>query len=244
MQTNIDITKAFMDSPDGVLSIHQLSQKLKLPYGTTYNRIHLLNQQNIVQILPQGKAKLCALNADNPMTADLLALGAAQTTEQYSSSLADGGKFLKKVVQLLKQKVKGKISSAILISPDSLKTLCKESIEANQSISPSNTESSKTSNEIQEYQSTIDFFFIKSDEQFDESILESEITAMLPSSKNIAVTSMVVDKETMLGMLGEEENEAGLAAYTMLHEGIIVYGFESFYEIILEAFAKKLSVLG
>ena len=67
---------------------------------------------------------------------------------------------------------------------------------------------------------------------------------MLPSKKNIAVTSMVVDKETMLGMLSEEENEAGLAAYTMLHEGIIVYGYESFYEIILEAFTKKLSVLG
>ena len=95
MQTNIDISKAFMDSPDGVLSIHQLSQKLKLPYGTTYNRIHLLNQQNIVQILPQGKAKLCALNAENPMTADLLALGAAQTTEQFTKSLADSGKLLK-----------------------------------------------------------------------------------------------------------------------------------------------------
>ncbi|MBQ2593017.1 MAG: hypothetical protein II567_07030, partial [Candidatus Riflebacteria bacterium] len=102
----------------------------------------------------------------------------------------------------------------------------------------------KNSEIIQDFQSTIDFFFIKSDEQFDESILESEITAMLPSNKNIAVTSMVVDKETLLGMLSEEENEAGLAAYTMLHEGIIIYGYESFYEIILEAFNKKLSVLG
>ena len=240
MQTNIDITKAFMDSPDGVLSIHQLSQKLKLPYGTTYNRIHLLNQQNIVQILPQGKAKLCALNAENPMTADLLALGAAQTTEQFTSSLADGGKLFKKIVQLLKQKVKGKISSAILISPDSLKSLCKEAAED----TAINSSAANSSKEYQDYQSTIDFFFIKSDEQFDESILETEITTMLPSNKNIGVTSMVVDKDTMLGMLGEEENEAGLAAYNMLHEGIIVYGYESFYEIILEAFAKKLSVLG
>lgn len=244
MQTNIDISKAFMDSPDGVLSIHQLSQKLKLPYGTTYNRIHLLNQQKIVQILPQGKAKLCALNAENPMTADLLALGAAQTTEQFSDSLADGGKLFKRIVKLLKTKVKGKISSAILISPDSLKALCKESAQENMIVSPENSSAENKPEIIQDFQSTIDFFFIKSDEQFDESILESEITAMLPSKKNIAVTSMVVDKETMLGMLSEEENEAGLAAYTMLHEGIIVYGYESFYEIILEAFTKKLSVLG
>lgn len=244
MQTNIDISKAFMDSPDGVLSIHQLSQKLKLPYGTTYNRIHLLNQQNIVQILPQGKAKLCALNADNPMTADLLALGSAQATEQYTKSLADEGKLLKKIIQLLKTKVKGKISSAILISPDSLKTLCKETVKENQITDSENIQETKTPEMLQEFQSTIDFFFIKSDDQFDESILESEITAMLPSNKNIAVTSMVVDKETLLGMLSEEENEAGLAAYTMLHDGIIVYGYESFYEIILEAFAKKLSVLG
>ena len=244
MQTNIDISKAFMDSPDGVLSIHQLSQKLKLPYGTTYNRIHLLNQQNIVQILPQGKAKLCALNADNPMTADLLALGSAQATEQFTKSLADEGKLLKKIIQLLKTKVKGKISSAILISPDTLKTLCKETVKENQITDSENIQETKTPEMLQEFQSTIDFFFIKSDDQFDESILESEITAMLPSNKNIAVTSMVVDKETLLGMLSEEENEAGLAAYTMLHDGIIVYGYESFYEIILEAFAKKLSVLG
>ena len=218
MQTNIDISKAFMDSPDGVLSIHQLSQKLKLPYGTTYNRIHLLNQQKIVQILPQGKAKLCALNAENPMTADLLALGAAQTTEQYSDSLADGGKLFKKIVKLLKTKVKGKISSAILISPDSLKAVCKEAAQESAINVQENSAEANKPEIIQDFQSTIDFFFIKSDEQFDESILESEITAMLPSKKNIAVTSMVVDKETMLGMLSEEENEAGLAAYTMLHE--------------------------
>lgn len=244
MQTNIDITKAFMDSPDGVLSIHQLSQKLKLPYGTTYNRIHLLNQQNIVQILPQGKAKLCALNPDNPMTADLLALGAAQTTEKYTASLADNGKFLRKIIKLLREKVKGKISSAILISPDSLKNICKETANENAINSVSDNSSANLQNGLEDYQTTIDFFFIKSDEQFDESILESEITKMLPSKHNVAITSMVVDKETLLGMLSEEENEAGLAAYTMLHEGIIIYGYESFYEIILEAFAKKLSVLG
>lgn len=237
MQTNIDITKAFMDSPDGVLSIHQLSQKLKLPYGTTYNRIHLLNQQNIVQILPQGKAKLCALNADNPMTADLLALGAAQSTEKYASKLLDNGKLLKRIIKLIKTKLKGKISTAILISPDSLNSIIKESLSASDP-----TNNNELTN-ITEYQTSIDFFFIKSDDQFDETIIETEINSILPPGQNITTTSMIVDKETMLGMLNEEENEAGLAAYTMLHDGIILYGYESFYEIILEAFSRKLSAV-
>lgn len=236
MQTNIDITKAFMDVPDGVLSIHQLSQKLKLPYGTAYNRIHQLHQQNIVQILPQGKAKLCALNPDNQMTANLLALGGSQITEDFLSNLGDGGKFLRKVIHLIKEKTKGKISSAILISPAPLKELCKAQATENSEIPlPSNKEVAP------DYQSTIDLFFIKSDEQFDESALENEIASMLPMDKNVGITSMVVDKETILGMLGEEENDAGLAAYTMLHDGIILYGYESFYEIILEAFARKLT---
>ena len=242
MQTNIDITKAFMDAPDGVLSIHQLSQKLKLPYGTTYNRVHSLYQQKILQILPQGKAKLCALNAENPMTANLLALGGAQITEQYIDSLADEGKFLKKIIKTIKNKTKGKISSAILISPDSLKTISKEMTNSFTEAIPNNE--LKELEDLNGFQSTIDFFFIKSDEQFDEEVIEREITSMLPSQQNTAVTSMVVDKETMLGMLGEEENDAGLAAYTMLHEGIILYGYESFYELILEAFNKKLTLLG
>ena len=66
---------------------------------------------------------------------------------------------------------------------------------------------------------------------------------MLSPNQNLSVTSMVVDKETILGMLGEEENDAGLAAYSMLHDGIVLYGYESFYELILEAFNKKLSIL-
>lgn len=241
MQTNIDISKAFMDSPDGVLSIHQLSQKLKLPYGTTYNRIHSLNQQKIVQILPQGKAKLCALNGENPMTASLLALGGAQTTENYIDSLADNGRLLKKIIKVIKTKTKGKISSAILISPDPFKSISKElsSDDFLNNLDSSSISQAEEEN-IQSFPTTIDFFYIKSDEQFDESILETEISSMISSNQNVSITSMVVDKETMLGMLGEEENNAGLAAYTMLHEGIILYGYESFYELILEAFNKKL----
>ena len=242
MQTNIDITKAFMDSPEGVLSIHQLSQKLKLPYGTTYNRVHLLYEQKILQILPQGKAKLCALNGENPMTANLLALGGAQTTEKFTESLADNGKLLKKIINIIKNKSKGKISTAILISPDSLKSICKEISEDLGNIQSDNIDSKLIEN-VPEFQPSIDFFIIKSDEQFDESVFENEISSVISSKRNISVTSMVVDKETMLGMLGEEENDAGLAAYSMLHEGIILAGYESFYELILEAFNKKLTQL-
>ena len=116
MQTNIDITKAFMDTPDGVLSIHQLSQKLKLPYGTTYNRVHLLYQQKILQVLPQGKAKLCALNGDNPMTANLLALGGAQSTENYIDSLRLAARLLLISLQIVLNE-SGEIKIAVEILP-------------------------------------------------------------------------------------------------------------------------------
>lgn len=242
MQTNIDITKAFMDSPDGVLSIHQLSQKLKLPYGTTYNRVHLLYEQNILQILPQGKAKLCALNGENPMTANLLALGGAQVYEQYKDSLADKGKLLKKIIKIIKNKSKGKLFSAILISPDSLKTLCMD-LSSDNFLNNNLQNENQESLDITDYPTTIDFFFIKSDEQFDETSLETEISSIISPIHNMSATSMVVDKETLLGMLNDEENYAGLAAYTMLHQGIILYGYESFYDLILEAFNKKLAIL-
>jgi hypothetical protein len=52
---------------------------------------------------------------------------------------------------------------------------------------------------------------------------------------------MTVDRETLLGMLKENENEAGLAAYSMLYEGLILFGFENFYRLVLEAFAQKLN---
>jgi hypothetical protein len=50
-----------------------------------------------------------------------------------------------------------------------------------------------------------------------------------------------VDRETLLGMLTENENEAGLAAYSMLNDGLVLFGYENFYRLVLEAFARKLS---
>lgn len=239
MQTNIDITQAFLDAPDGVLSIHQLANKLNLPYGTAYNRVHLLNKQNILQILPQGKAKLCALDAENPMTANLLALGGAQFTSKYMSTLEDNGKIFKEIINAIKTKCSDKILSAILISPSALSEVCKNPAEQ----ADSSGDIAKNLPDMEEFEQTIDFFFIKSSEKFDESIIENEIASLLPQEQNISVTSMVVDTEALLGMLSIEEAEAGLSAYSMLHEGIILTGYEYFYSIILEAFSKKLSSL-
>ncbi len=239
MQTNIDITQAFLDAPDGILTIHQLASKLKLPYGTAYNRVHLLNKQNILQILPQGKAKLCALNSENPMTANLLALGGAQITSNYLASLEDNGRIFNEIVNKIKTKAKDKVLTSILLSPSALFEACKKPQE------PTETEKELENNlpEMEEFQKTIDFFFIKSSEKFDESIIENEIASILPKDQNISITSMVVDTEALLGMLSIEEADAGLAAYSMLHDGVILTGFEYFYSIILESFTKKLSSL-
>lgn len=260
MQTNIDITKAFLDMPDGVLSIHQLSQKLKLPYGTTYNRVHSLHQSGVLQILPQGKAKLLALNPDNLMTANLLALGSSQRTEEFSQKLEDHGKLLKKIIKAIKTTSKGKISSAILLSPATIESLSASNL--NQAVpNPFETESHNNqqittmlptellSEEelasltagLVDFAPTLDFFYVKSDENFDESIIENEIKAIIPDPQSMAITNTVVDRQTILSMFTDNENDAGLSAYNMLHDGIVLVGYESFYEIVLEAFAKKLT---
>lgn len=228
MQTNIDITRAFMETPDGVLSIHQISRKLKLPYGTAYNRIHLLHNSGIVQILPQGKAKLCALNSDNPMTATLMALGSAQITDRFLRENPEAGLLLKKIRKTLAES-SSNLATAILLTPDNLKILAAPAPEEPPAIDASAEDLS------------LDFFFIKTSENFDETATETAVTALLPPGLPARVTSMTVDRDTLLGMLTESENEAGLAAYSMLHEGMILLGFENFYTLILEAFSRKIA---
>lgn len=222
MQTNIDITKAFIETPDGVLSIHQISKKLELPYGTAYNRIHLLNKLGIVQILPQGKAKLCALNPDNPMTASILALGSAQRTDLFIKNNQAAGSILSKINKSVYEIGKDCLESAILLTPEPLKLLASEGgshpVEA-----------------------SLDFFYLKNSRDFAEEEVETIISSLMPPTYPSRVTSMSVDRETLLGMLTENENEAGLAAYSMLNEGIVLFGFENFYRLVLEAFARKLS---
>lgn len=229
MQTNIEISRAFMETPDGVLSIHQLSLRLQLPYGTTYNRIHLLHKQNIVQMLPQGKAKLCALNPDNPMTACLLALGSSQQTELYIKQNPAAGKLLKDIRANLESNFSNVLTTAILLTPGQLKSIgghlpgsvLAESVAGEENLS-------------------LDLFYICSDSSFDETAAETVTAGVLPPGLPVKVTSMALDRNTLLGMFTENENEAGLSAYSMLREGLIMFGFESFYRLILEAFARKL----
>lgn len=240
MQTNIDITRAFMETPDGVLSIHQISRKLKLPYGTAYNRVHLLHESGIVQILPQGKAKLCALNPENPMTASLLALGSAQTTEKFMARNQAAGQLLKKIRRAVLENARDSLYAAIILSPDMVTAAAQP--EGAAPLPSSVDDVSLPGSEIALSGSiTLDFFYIKATDSFDENRVETAITSLLQPGQDIRVSSMTVDRDTLLGMFTENENEAGLAAYTMLHEGMILFGFENFYTLILEAFARKLS---
>lgn len=220
-----------METPDGVLSIHQISRKLKLPYGTAYNRIHLLNEQGIVQILPQGKAKLCALNPDNPMTASLLALGAAQKTDLFVRQNPAAGVFLKKIISTIRENSPDSLLTTILLTPDILKIFSPEATETN----------SLQLEAAFKLELSLDFFFISSDSSFDGSEIENHLYRLIPPGISTRITNMTLDRNTLLGMFAENENEAGLAAYTMLHEGLILFGFENFYTLILEAFARKLA---
>lgn len=238
MQTNIEITRAFMETPDGVLSIHQISKKLKLPYGTAYNRVHLLHESGIVQILPQGKAKLCALNPDNPMTACLLALGAAQTTDQFIKKHQEAGTLLKKIRRAVLDNARDSLYAAIILAPDSLSA----AVDVNgDSGSPGEAGEKAPFPAESPMTTSLDLFYIQASESFDEQKVETAISALLPPGSDIRVTSMTVDRDTLLGMFTENENEAGLAAYSMLYEGMLLFGFENFYTLILEAFARRLS---
>jgi len=84
-------------------------------------------------------------------------------------------------------------------------------------------------------------FYITVNGAFEESEIETRINVILPPQVPAKVTSMSVDRETLLGMFTESENEAGLAAYHMLHDGIIISGFESFFKLVLEAFSQRLT---
>jgi len=180
-------------------------------------------------MLHQGKAKLCAMNPDNPMTASLLALGSAQRTDSFIRSDYALGNLFKKIRDRITELNSHCLSSAILLTPESLK----DALTYQQNYITPETET--------DLNLAIDFFFIKSNDDFDEERTENAISSLLPPGLTISLTSMTVDRDTLLGMLTENENEAGLAAYGMLHHGITLFGFENFYSIVLEAFARKLA---
>lgn len=233
MQTNIDITKAFLETPNGVLSIHQISKKLNLPYGTAYNRVHQLYEAGIIQMIQQGKAKLCALNPENDMTASILALGGAQETEKFIKSNNLSGNLLKKIRKVILENCRDLIYSAIILTPDMLAFAAEpETYNSSDKFSEIDTSSPIT----------LDFLYIQASSNFDESKFETAISSLMQPGYDIRITSMTVDRDTMLGMFNENENNAGIAAYKMLQNGLVLYGYENFYSLILEAFTSKLSM--
>ena len=118
MDLSIQLAEIFLGNPGGVYSIHQISKKLEIPYGTAYNRIHDLGKRGIVNIMPQGKAKLCSLNPANPMTPTLLGLGAAQATTKYLLAKAPYAGLIFKLCELLESSYQDSLHSAILLNPD------------------------------------------------------------------------------------------------------------------------------
>jgi len=238
MELSIQLAEIFLGNPGGVYSIHQISKKLEIPYGTAYNRIHDLGKRGIVNIMPQGKAKLCALNPANPMTSTLLGLGAAKTTTQYLQAKAPYSTLLAKLRDLLDATYQDSLHSAILLNPDVLQEL----------YSPSSKDAGKSSanpgeividgSKVGEAEISLDLFLVMDEEEVDTTLLESALHAAIPQHQNVRVTRMVVTPSTLMGMLQEKENEAGLAAYHMLRRGIILEGFDKFFRLILKSFAN------
>ncbi len=123
MQLTIRLAETFLENPTGVLSIHQIAKRLKIPYGTAYNRIHQMGEMNLVHIVPQGKAKLCALNADNPMTPSLLSMGASQITERFLSARTISASIAGKLRDVLEQSLGDNLQTAILLNHSSIQKI-------------------------------------------------------------------------------------------------------------------------
>jgi hypothetical protein len=176
------------------------------------------------------------------MTASLLALGAAQTTDLFIKKNLVAGQLLNQIRRVVLDNARDSLYAAIILAPDMLNFAA--SIDSGD---PSITAAKVPDLSLPGIENdvtgtaSLDFFYIKASEAFEELRVETAITSLLQPGSNIRVTSMTVDRDTLLGMFTENENEAGLAAYAMLHEGMLLFGFENFYSLILEAFARKLS---
>jgi hypothetical protein len=228
MELNILLTEVFLLMPGGVLSIHQVSKKLEIPYGTAYNRIHELGRMGVVHIIPQGKAKLCTLNSDNPMTSALLGLGAAQATSHFLRDHAHMMNLVQRTTQVLEQRFRDTLHTAILLNADALtphgalrETPAEQTVSANAGEDPV----------------SLDLFLVVSNPDAEElEELEHAFVAALPQYHHLKVTKMVVSPSTLSGMLEEKENDAGTAAFQMLRKGLLLTGFDRFYQIVLKAF--------
>ena len=232
MQLYIQIAETFLDNPAGVLSIHQIAQRLELPYGTAYNRTHQLGSMGVLRIQPQGKAKLCSLNAVNPMTGTLLALGAAQRTHQFLGSGTPLAEVVGKVRNFLETCGDDRLQGALLLNLDHLKEI---PIPVFSWETENTTGQGGSATEPQEAVLPIDLFLIMEEDQ-DLNELQHRLESIAAPWVSIRPTRMLVSPNTLIGMLREKENDAGLAAYHMLRRAMPLMGFECFFRTILRAF--------
>ncbi len=245
MQLTIRLAEVFLDTPGGVLSIHQISKRLGIPYGTAYNRIHEMEELGCVQIVPQGKAKLCALNPANPMTANLLGLGASQTTHRFLTSSSLLAPLTAKLRGLIEARLGERLHAALLLNFDAFQAAAPALTAGEGSDLPTATAAatgewtSPTPEEGAE-PLALDLFLVMTEEGAVDPQLELGIHSIFPPHLHPRVTTMTVSDATLLGMLREKENEAGLAAYHMLRRALLLQGFERFFTLILKAFPPRL----
>ncbi|RCK78471.1 MAG: hypothetical protein OZSIB_1391 [Candidatus Ozemobacter sibiricus] len=247
MQLTIRLAEVFLDTPGGVLSIHQISKRLGIPYGTAYNRIHEMGELGCVQIVPQGKAKLCALNPANPMTANLLALGASQTTHRFLTSASPLAPLTAKLRTLIEARLGERLHAALLLNFEAFQG-AGQALTVNEHAELASAAATATAAGEPPAPATdegieplaLDLFLVMSDESPLDPQLELGIHAIFPPHLHPRVTTMTVSDATLLGMLREKENEAGLAAYHMLRRALLLQGFERFFTLILRAFPPRL----
>lgn len=240
MQLTIQLAEAFLDQPSGVLSIHQVAKKLGLPYGTAYNRIHQMGELGLINIVPQGKAKLCALNPGNPMTAALLAMGASQSTHRFLREDTLPSRIAANTRLLFEETLGEHLHSAILLNLQAFSRL-KTPDEGDELPAPAAAagDSDELLADDDPASPSLDMFLILSPCDFPESRIKTALQTYFPPAMQPRVTHMVVTPATLLGMLHERENEAGQSAFQMLRRGLLLSGFERFFSIVLKAFAAR-----
>ena len=217
MDLYVRLTEAFMATPGSVLSIHQISKQLEIPYGTAYNRVHQLGEMGVIRIVPHGKAKLCTLNPTCPTTANLLALGASQRCAAFLNRPALTTSLVGRLRELLETRSADHLHCAVLLNAQAI--------------------SQSAENEEAEPPSSLDLFLLLPSETHEDRDLEAALYTSISSTIHLPLTRMVVTPSTLLGMLREKENEAGSAAFQMLQRGLILTGFERFFRLVLRAYA-------
>lgn len=246
MDIILNIIDTFLENPSKFFSIHQISKSLNIPYATTYNKIHEMAKLGCINIITQGKAKLCCINSENPISINLLATASSIKTCNIFFQHSVLSSIYRKIKHFIENNLNEKILTALLLNYEDFITSSlarfKEKNNYNINLYQSDFYSSDTIQNQNESSLPIpfDLFLVFIDESnFDENI-EMKFANILPADYQFQISVMNVSYITLLGMLKEKENEAGLAAYNMLRKALILYGYEKFYQIILKAFPPPL----